>query len=152
MPQLTACYCTPVAYWRRLEETTPDSLFSHQFTSETSDLHAFFTVNSCKCGVRLHLEEFLFITMSIEHRYFHATKLNPHFTLYVKPYIIDQVYRIPLYELHFDIFMASLVSELREIILSGSSESILPCGNTCCPRVSSSRRQKFQSRLSVVFA
>ena len=108
-------------------------------------------MNSCKCGVRLHLEEFLFITMSIERRHFHAAKLNPHLTLHVKPCIRDQVYRITLYDPHFDNFTASLVTEPWEIVLSGSSESILPCGNIHCSRVSSSRQQKFQSRYWVVF-
>lgn len=77
--------------------------------------------------------------MSIQHGHFHAAKLNPHLTLYVKPYIIDLLYRIPLYVPQFDIFTASLVTEPCEIILCGSSASLLPCGNTYCSRVSSSR-------------
>jgi len=57
--------------------------------------------------------------MYIGHRHFCAAKLNPRLTLYIKSYIIDQVYRITLSDPHFDIFIAPLVTEPCEIIRSG---------------------------------
>lgn len=76
------------------------------------------------------MEESLFIATCIEHRHFYAAKVNPHLTLCIKLFIIDEVYRITFYEPHFAIFTNSLAAKPCEIILSACCQDPL---NASCP-------------------
>lgn len=83
------------------ENNTEFFIFIH-FISETNSFYGF---NSCKHGGRHHLDELLFITVSTEHRHFHAPKLHPHLTRYVKPCVRDWVcmnHRSICSQLHWD--------------------------------------------------